>query len=138
MSNLIQILRVHLPYWLRHDPLLYHVFYELVWYLFEDFLGQHAEVASLLEVLKLDELDDVADGGLSPGVSDSHLIAVQLLHVGEIGIAYAHDDDRERVLGTLNDKICGLRHVMDDAISQNEKDVVHLSVDLSLHVLEDG
>lgn len=27
---------------------------------------------------------------------------------------------------------------MDDAISQNEKDVVHLSVDLGLHVLEDS
>ena len=137
MSNLIHFLGVEQA-WLGHDLLLDHVLYELVWYLLEDLFGQHAEIASFLEVLKLDELDDIADSRLAAGIPDSDFVTVQLLHVREIRIAYPHNDNREGVLGTLNDKICGLRHIMDDAISQNEKDVVHLSVDLGLHVLEDG
>jgi hypothetical protein len=67
--------------WFGHDLLLDHVLHELVWYLLEDLLGQHAEIACFLKVLKLDELDDVADCRLAAGIPDSYFVAVQLLHV---------------------------------------------------------
>ena len=67
--------------WFGHYLLLDHVFHELVWYLLEDLLGQHAEVAGFLEVLKLDKLDDVADCRLAAGIPDPHFVAIQLLHV---------------------------------------------------------
>ena len=80
MSYLIHCLGVEQG-WLGHDLLLEHVLYELVWYFLEDLFGQHPEIASFLEVLKLDELDNVADGWLAAGIPDSNFVTVQLLHV---------------------------------------------------------
>ena len=63
-------------------------------------------------------------------VCQTAIIAIELLHRGEISVTHANDDNRAWVLGKLVDQVLGSGHVMDSAVCEEKKDLVRL---LTLH-----
>lgn len=80
----------------------------------------------MFEVTKGDELDDVPEDRLSFGGTQDPVIAVQHLHVAEVGVPDSNDDDRHGEVGGLDDGLPRVRHVGDDAVRQDEQDEVLL------------
>lgn len=80
----------------------------------------------MFEVLEGDELDDVAQDRLALGRPQDPVVAVQDLHVGEVGVAHADDDDGHGEVGGVHDGLPRVGHVGDDAVGQDEQDEVLL------------
>jgi len=76
---------------LRLDALRLHVPNDLVWHFPQHFLREEADVA--LVVVEDHELDYVSGGSPAPRVSQNHIVAVELHHVGEIRGSDAYYDD---------------------------------------------
>jgi len=80
----------------------------------------------VLEVAERDELDDVPEDGFSFGRPQDPVVAVQHLHVAEVGVPDADDDDGHGEVGGLHDGLPGVGHVGDDAVRQDQQDEVLL------------
>ena len=80
----------------------------------------------MLEVAEGDELDDVPEDGLSFRRSQDPVVAVQHLHVAEVGVPDPDDDDRHGEVGGLDDGLPRVGHVGDDAVRQDQQDEVLL------------
>lgn len=63
---------------------------ELSWDFLKHFL---CEVAAGNALIELDKLDNVTLYGSSTVISEDTVVAIKLLHLTEISIADAHDDD---------------------------------------------
>mmetsp|Transcript_26131 Transcript_26131/g.66524 ORF Transcript_26131/g.66524 Transcript_26131/m.66524 type:complete len:231 (-) Transcript_26131:639-1331(-) len=118
--------RLHRPGWWwwcrrRHDVARAAVGQELARQLRQQLGSQR--VTAVLEVAELDKLHDVALRGLAMR-GQPHLVAVQDLHVGELGVADAHDEDGHGQLRGLDDGAHRVVHVHDLAVRQDEQHVV--------------
>lgn len=80
----------------------------------------------MFEVSEGHELNDVSKDRLSLGRPQDPVVAIQHLHVAEVGIAHAHDDDRHGEVGGVDDGLPGVSHVCDDAVGQDQQDEVLL------------
>lgn len=80
----------------------------------------------MFEVAEGDKLDDVPEDGLSFGRPKDPVVAVQHLHVAEVGVPDADDDDGHGEVGGLHDGLPRVGHVGDDAVRQDEQDEVLL------------
>ena len=80
----------------------------------------------MLEVLEGDELDDVSQHGLSLGRAQDPVVPVQHLHVCEVGVAHANDDDGHGQVGRVHDGLTRVGHVSDYTVGQNKEDEVLL------------
>lgn len=83
----------------------------------------------MLELIKGHKLDDV--GGHVPAIGarvESLIVAIQLLHGGEVGLAYAHDNYGQGEVGTAHNLINRLVHVTDYPVSYHQQNVVLLVV----------
>lgn len=80
----------------------------------------------VFEVAEGDELNDVPEDGLSFGWAQDPVVAVQHLHVAEVGVPDTNDDDGHGEVGSLNDGLPRVGHVGDDAVCQDQQDEVLL------------
>lgn len=80
----------------------------------------------VFEVAEGDELNDVPEDGLSFGWAQDPVVAVQHLHVAEVGVPDPNDDDGHGEVGSLNDGLPRVGHVGDDAVCQDQQDEVLL------------
>lgn len=80
----------------------------------------------MFEVLEGDKLDDVPQDGLPLRRTQDPVVPVQYLHVGEVGVPHADDDDRHGQVGGVHDGLPRVRHVGDDAVCQDQQDEVLL------------
>ena len=122
------------------DAVDLHVRAELLWHFLQHPLGQ---LPFLDGIVVSDELDDVTSTGLADAILEQLTITIKLLHHREVSFTDADDDDRNGVVGKLDDKVLRLFHVMDCAISQDQHHLVVSSLAVhSLHpfehVLEQG
>jgi hypothetical protein len=72
----------------------------------------------------LNKLDDVTLNSKAPVVAQDSVVAVKLLHVGEICVAHTNNDDGTRQSREVHKEPLGLSHIMDGSISQQEQDIV--------------
>jgi hypothetical protein len=91
----------HQRKYLRLYLLLNHVPDELFGHLFEDFFSKLREILRV-EVFEFDELHDVTEGGLPPGIPYDLTVAVELDHIREVRLADPHDDYTQGVLRALH------------------------------------
>lgn len=87
---------------------------------------QPPRYAYVFEVPEGHELDNVSKDRLSFGRPQNPIIAIQHLHVTEVSIAHAHDDDRHGEVGGVDYGLPGVGHVCDDAVGQDQQDEVLL------------
>lgn len=80
----------------------------------------------MFEVLEGDKLHDVPEDRLPLGRTQDPVVAVQDLHVGEVSVAHAHDDDGHGQVGGVHDGLPRVGHVGDDAVRQDQQDEVFL------------
>lgn len=81
----------------------------------------------MFEVLEGDKLDDVAEDWLALGRTQDPVVAVEDLHVGEVGVAHADDDDGHGQVRGVHNGLPRVRHVGDDAVRQDQQDEVFLT-----------
>lgn len=81
----------------------------------------------MFEVLERDKLDDVAEDGLPLRRAQDAVVPVQDLHVREVGVAHADDDDGHGQVGGVHDGLARVRHVGDDAVGQDQQDEIFLN-----------
>jgi hypothetical protein len=86
---------------LRLYLLLNHVPNELFGHLFEHFFSKLREILRV-EVFELDELHDVTEGRLPPGIPYDLAVTVELDHIREVRLADPHDDYTQGVLRALH------------------------------------
>jgi len=79
-----------------------------------------------LEVPEGHKLDNVPEDRLPLGRAQDPVVPVQDLHVREVCVAHAHDDDGQRLVGGAHDGLARVRHVGHHAVRQDEQDVVAL------------
>lgn len=80
----------------------------------------------MFEAAERDELDDVPQHRLPFGRAQDPVVAVQHLHVAEVGVPDPDDDDGHGEVGGLDDGLPGVGHVCDDAVRQDQQDEVLL------------
>ena len=80
----------------------------------------------MLEVAEGDKLDDVPEDRLSFRRSQDPVVAIQHLHVAEVGVPDPDDDDGHGEVGGLDDGLPRVGHVGDDAVRQDQQDEVLL------------
>lgn len=80
----------------------------------------------MFEVLEGNKLDDVSQDGLPLRRTQDAVVPVQYLHVGEVRVPHADDDDRHGQVGGVHDGLPRVRHVGDDAVRQDQQDEVLL------------
>lgn len=80
----------------------------------------------MFEVLEGDKLDNVPEDRLPFGRAQDPIIAVQDLHVREVSVAHAHDDDGHRQVGRVHNGLPCVCHVCDDTVRQDQQDEVFL------------
>lgn len=97
-------------------------------YTHSPFCGKDGKPAYMFEVPKWHKLDNVSKHGLALGRPQDAVIAVQHLHVTEISVAHADDDDGHGEVGGVDDGLSGVSHVCDDAVCQDQQDEVLLKV----------
>lgn len=83
-------------------------------------------VTHVFEVLERDKLDDVAEDGLPLWRAQDPIVPVQDLHVREVGVSHADDDDGHGQVGGVHDGLARVCHVGDDAVGQDQQDEVLL------------
>lgn len=83
-------------------------------------------VTNVFEVPERDELDDVPQDGLSFRRSQDPIVAVQHLHVAEVGVPNPNDDDGHGEVGGLDDGLPCVSHVSNDTVCQDQQDEVLL------------
>lgn len=83
-------------------------------------------ITHMFEVAEGDKLDDVPEDGFSFGRSQDPIVAVQHLHVAEVGVPDPDDDDGHGQVGGLDNGLPGVGHVGDDAVRQDQQDEVLL------------
>ena len=81
----------------------------------------------MFEVAEGDELDDVPEDRLSFGRSQDPVVAIQHLHVAEIGVPDPDDDDGHGEVRGVHNGLPRVRHVSDDAVRQDQQDEVFLA-----------
>jgi hypothetical protein len=86
-------------------------------------------VVPLLEVAEGNELHDVPRGSLSRSGSQQSIIRVEVVHVLEVGITHADDDDGEGKIRGVNDLLDAALHVGNDSVGDHEEDPVDLLLD---------
>eukprot|EP00350_Pseudokeronopsis_sp_OXSARD2_P009538 CAMPEP_0170562742 /NCGR_PEP_ID=MMETSP0211-20121228/62260_1 /TAXON_ID=311385 /ORGANISM="Pseudokeronopsis sp., Strain OXSARD2" /LENGTH=121 /DNA_ID=CAMNT_0010880041 /DNA_START=74 /DNA_END=439 /DNA_ORIENTATION=- len=93
------------------------------------------------ELFELDELNDIPGSSFSLAVPQHILITIKLFHCFELFFAYANYDDAQRQVGSFDNGVFGLIHVVDLSISQYQKNVVAHLVESGLynshHLLKD-
>jgi len=113
--------------WVGHDVVLPHEVEQLGGQLLQRFFRQHLRV--VLEVVEGDELDDVRVHVLAHVARvEGFFVAVELLHVGEIGVADANYDDGHGKLASTDDLINCFGHVIDNSIGNQKKHVEFLLI----------
>lgn len=80
----------------RHEATALHVRAQLAWHLLKDLL---VEVSLGNAIVEGAELNDVASDGLPTRVGKDSIVAIQLLHLGEVSVADANNDDGDGHLG---------------------------------------
>ena len=121
--------------WVGVNVMLAHPVEQLRGYLHERLLSKHVRV--VLEIVVGHELNDIGGHVLTERLRvECLLIAVELLHGAEIGIADANDDDGEGKLRSFDDLVNRLVHVIDDTVGDDDQDVELLS-GLALQVRHD-
>lgn len=80
----------------------------------------------MFEVFEGDELDNVAEDRLALWWTQDPIVPVQYLHVCEVSVAHADDDDWHGQVGSVHDGLSRVRHVGDDAVCQDQQDEVFL------------
>lgn len=95
----------------------YHVLNNLIWQLRKQFFGQKIWIH--LNFIKGYELDYISCCSDSITVVKS-IIAIESVHVAEICISDANDNDGKRQFTVINEKVDGLVHVMDGAIGKDQ------------------
>lgn len=80
----------------------------------------------VLELAEGHELDDVAQHGLALGGAQHAVVPVQDLHVREVGVAHADDDDGHGQVGGADDGLPRVRHVRHHAVGQDQQDEILL------------
>lgn len=78
------------------------------------------------KVSKGHKLHDVSENRLSLRRAQHSVVSVQDLHVSEVGVAHAHDDDGEGLVGGAHNGLARVRHVRHHAVGEDEQDVVPL------------
>lgn len=122
--------------YLQLDFVLHEVRNDLLRDLFQNLFGESL-LATVPVVIKLDELDDVSSGWPALRVPEDDIISVELDHLFEVAVAKPNDDDAQRELAALHNDVLGKRHVVNVAVSQNDKDVVHPLVHGCFDVVDD-
>mmetsp|Transcript_42991 Transcript_42991/g.74173 ORF Transcript_42991/g.74173 Transcript_42991/m.74173 type:complete len:518 (-) Transcript_42991:247-1800(-) len=72
----------------------------------------------------LHKLDNVTSCQLTPRGLQAFLVRVQDVHVLKVRVPHAHHQDGERQLGGGHQRVDGLLHVVDDAVREDQEDVV--------------
>lgn len=80
----------------------------------------------MFEVLEGNKLDNVAEDGLSLWRTQDPVVSVQYLHVREVRVSHANDDDGHGQVGGVHDGLARVCHVGDDAIRQDQQDEILL------------
>jgi len=104
----------------------------LIGHLFENLFSQVASGNALVELYKL---NDVPSCSLASRVSETATIAIKLLHCRKICSSNTNDDDGAWHLSQLTDQVNRLRHVMDDTIGEQKKDLVLVCAQLRLNIV---
>jgi hypothetical protein len=119
-DHLLQVHRHEFPWRFAYHS---HVLHHLAWEFSQQLLCQKVSVH--VHVSERNKLNDVSRGFDSVFAIKS-LVSIQTSHILEICAAYAHDDDRERQMGSLNDQIDGSVHVMNGSIGQNQQSLISI------------
>lgn len=82
----------------------------------------------MFEVPKWHKLDNVSKHRLALGRPQDAIITIQHLHVTEISVAHADDDDGHGEVRGVDDGLPGVSHVRDDAVRQDQQDEILLKV----------
>lgn len=78
------------------------------------------------EVSKGHKLNNVPENRLALWWAEHSIVAVQNLHVCEVGIPHTDDDNGERLVRGSHNGLTSVRHVCHHTISEDEQDVVTL------------
>mmetsp|Transcript_33434 Transcript_33434/g.105625 ORF Transcript_33434/g.105625 Transcript_33434/m.105625 type:complete len:388 (+) Transcript_33434:324-1487(+) len=122
----------------RRNPLRGVVLRELARQLHEELvldLGHGREVGP--EFGDGHELHDVAAGAHAAAADEGPIVAVELLHAGEVRGAYAHDDHAHGQHGGLHERVDGVAHVVDHAVRDDDEHGVLVAL-RDLVLLRDG
>jgi hypothetical protein len=111
--------------------MVYHVRYHLSGELGEQLPGQY--VRAQADLPEGDELDDVAGGTAAVGVVES-VIAVEFLHVVEIGVADSDYDERNGEVAVCDEEVGDCIHIVYFAVGDDEQDLVLIGSVRCIHV----
>lgn len=110
---------------------LLHALEHLARKLSQGFLCQSAR-AGEAKVVKLYKLDDIAFGSVPLRIREDRVVAVEVAHVGKIGVAHADHQHRERKTGRRDQGCPCLLHVVNDAIRDDQEQCIRLLVVLHM------
>lgn len=83
----------------------------------------------VFEVPEGHKLDDVSKDRLALGRPQNPIVTIQHLHVTEVSVPHAHNDDGHGEVGGMDDGLPSVCHVRDDTVSQDQQDEVLLLSD---------
>lgn len=72
------------------------------------------------------ELDNVPEDRFALWGAQDPIVPIQDLHVCEVGIAHAHDDNGQRLIGGAHYSLACVGHVCHHAIGEDQQDVISL------------
>ena len=118
----------------RSETTATHEVQELAWHFCQSLFGKQHWI--VLELAERHELNNVRIHvpAVLLGV-ERCLVSIQLVHRAEIGIAHTHDDDRERQAAAPYDLINRILHIVDNAIGNNQQNVILLVCLADIHTL---
>ena len=90
----------------------------------EHFSSQTSWVTS--ELTERNELNDVTRSSVASTIDQVTIVSIQSIHVREISRTNSDNDDRQRKVRSNDDLVNGFCHIVDDAITDDEKNVVSL------------
>ena len=96
------------------------------WHDEQDPTSGGSEETNRFEVSEGHKLDNVPKDRLSLWRAQDPVISVQDLHVCEVCVAHADDDDGQGLVGGSHDGLARVRHVGHHAVRQDEQNVVPL------------
>ena len=92
----------------------------------EEEVQKRKKKTNRFEVSEGHKLNDVSKNQLSLGRAQNPVVSVQDLHVCEVCVAHADDNDGQGLVGGAHDGLACVRHVCHHAIRQDEQNVVPL------------
>lgn len=78
------------------------------------------------EVSEGDKLHNVPEDRLALGRAQDPVIPVQDLHISEVGVAHAHDDNGQRLIRPAHNSLPCVGHVCHHSVGKDQQDVISL------------